>query len=112
MSDEKIEIVEVKPKRKKKVEPEIGLIEETNPEVPQLLIGMDPEPLEPLQEELSPEPVVKLVEEKAIAPQPSAEVVVRVEGSAGQGSWHGKHNLARQSKSPGAKKYMPVHRQR
>lgn len=131
MSEDKVEIVEVKPKRKKKSEIEVGLIEETNPDAPEIVsmealpaifkqkIERDPlqlieweEPVEPLQEELSLEPVVELVEEKEIAPEPSVEASERREGSAGQGSWHGKHNLARQSKSPGAKKYMPVHRQR
>lgn len=133
MSDEKeVEIVEVKPKRRKQAKleesvVEVGLVEETNPEPPvlpeifQKKIERDPLQLiewnnsaEPLGEEVEPVPLSEPLVEQIVPPEPSMELVDgnKDAAHAGQGSWHGKHNLARQNDMPGRRKYNPVHRQR
>lgn len=83
------------------------------------------------------EPVAEVVEQPApeIAPEPSNSPAVEIpdhvcadvacciqkapealpeppQSNAGQGHWDQKYNMARRSKSPAARKYIPVHRQR
>lgn len=59
----------------------------------------------------APEPAMEAVE-PVLAPVVVVEAVVVDPPSAGQGCWDVKYNMARRSKSPAARKYIPVHRQR
>lgn len=43
---------------------------------------------------------------------PLVEQPIQDPKPAGQGHWDQKYNMARRSKSPAARKYIPVHRQR
>lgn len=64
--------------------------------------------VEPLEE--LPVPEVAIEEEVAV--EPAVEAIEVRPVALGHGAWDEKYNAARQRKSPAARKYLPVNRQR